>query len=75
LLQDQGIRQRAWRDCIRAENRRICRKFTRLFGFRLAKPILSGGIARSPDIGLATFRVVRLAIPETELIPSGRPLL
>jgi len=44
-------------------------------GFRLADAHLSGGIARSHDIGLATFRVVRLAIPETELIPSKRPLL
>jgi hypothetical protein len=36
---------------------------------------VSGGIARSHDIGLAAFRVVRIAIPEIELIPSGQPLV
>jgi hypothetical protein len=44
----------------------------RVSGWRTPFP---GGIARSHDIGLATFRAVRLAIPETEFIPSGRPLL
>jgi len=37
-------------------------------------PTLSGSIARSHDIGLATAWFA-YAITETELIPSGRPLL
>ncbi|SIT56959.1 hypothetical protein BQ8794_30408 [Mesorhizobium prunaredense] len=44
----------------------------RVSGWRTPFP---GGIARSHDIGLATFRAIRLATPETEFIPSGRPLL
>jgi hypothetical protein len=55
-----------------AEVRWIWPEFTRPFGFPAGgRPTLSGGFVRWVNIDLATFRVDRLAIRETELLPSN----
>ncbi|MDR6635084.1 hypothetical protein J2X72_003896 [Phyllobacterium sp. 1468] len=59
-----------------AEARRNWAKFarpSRISAWRT--PTLSGGVGRWKDIGLATFRVDRLAIRETELALNKQNLL
>jgi hypothetical protein len=61
----KGFGERRSENTSAPKTRRVCRNFIQLFGWRTL--IFLGGIARSHDIRLATFRAARLAIPENRI--------